>query len=286
MFNYRIITKLLLSTALFLTQFVASATTYPTVIESNTPDELLKLESVAKAQNIGKKSMGDIMQWTSLQLLGKPYEAALLDRSTPEYLYVSLNQTDCMLFIEEVFSFSKMTKTQQQSLDNFTNGIKDVRYHGDVAYCNRNHYFKDWAIANINKGLFVDEAAKWTHKYLNFSANVLSRAIAGKPEHAQDVACIREREAYVNNLKLGFIPLKELPKYLPKIKSGDIIGIVRTPNGTADSIHHLGIAYVHDNKVSLIDASSLYKKVVIEDTLTGYLGKFKNSEGVILLRAK
>ncbi|MCE3269033.1 MAG: hypothetical protein K0R49_1285, partial [Burkholderiales bacterium] len=47
----------------------------------------------------------------------------------------------------------------------------------------------------------------------------------------------------------------------------------------------LGIAYLHDGKVGMIDASSSHKKVIVEDTLTGYLTKFKNSEGIILLRA-
>lgn len=286
MLDIRCSRVLLIIILLSVTSQNFAQTKYPTIIESATPTTLSQLDNAAKAQNVAKKPIGDIMQWTSLQLLGKPYEAALLDRSTPEYLYISLNQTDCMLFIEEVYSYSKMIKNKQQGVDYFTNGIKDVRYHGEVAYCNRNHYFKDWAITNINKGLFVDEAARLTHQYLKFSANVLSKTIASMPAHADDLACIQDREKYVDTLTLGFIPLKDLAKYLPRIKSGDIIGIIRTPNGRADSIHHLGIAYVHEGKVSLIDASSIYKKVVIEDTLIGYLAKFKNSEGIILLRAK
>lgn len=285
MLNIRHMVIILNAILLLITSQAFSESSYPTIIESSTPAILSQLNSAAKSQNISKKSIGDIMQWTSLQLLGKPYEGRLLDRSTPEYLYISLNQTDCMLFIEEVYSFSRMTKNKQQSIENYTNGIKDLRYHGDVAYCNRNHYFKDWALTNINKGIFTDEAAKLTHKYLDYPASVLSKAIAGSPVHASDVDCIISREKYINTLKIGFIPLDDLPKYLSKIKSGDIIGIIRTPVGKADSIHHLGIAYVHDGRVSLIDASSIYGKVVVEETLTGYLAKFKNSEGIILLRA-
>lgn len=278
--------RLLLLAFLFTSAQIFAQSTYATIVESGTPATLSELNSAAKAQKIAKKPIGDIMQWTALQLLNKPYEGRLLDRQVPEYLYVGLNQTDCMLFIEEVSVFSKMAKYKQQSLDDFTSGIQDVRYHGDVAYCNRNHYFKDWALSNINKGLFIDVAAKLTHQYLSFPADVLSRAIAKSPTHADDVACIKSREDYINTLKLGFIPLIDLPKYLSKIKSGDIIGIVRTPNGKADSVYHLGIAYIHDGKVGMIDASSQYHKAVIEDTLTGYLAKFKNSEGIVLLRAK
>jgi hypothetical protein len=258
---------------------------YMTIIESQTPDIFLSLKKAANTQGIAKNPIGDIMQWTAIQLLGKPYVGRLLDNQAPEYLYVSLNSTDCMLFIEEVFAYAKILKDQQYSINNFSSQIKDIRYHGNIKYCNRNHYFKDWAINNINQGLFVDVAKKLTNQYLSHTADVLSKAIANLPAHINDVECIKSREAYINTLKLGFIPLKDLPKYLADIKAGDIIGIIRTPNGKADSVYHLGIAYLHDGKVGMIDASSSHKKVIVEDTLTGYLTKFKNSEGIILLRA-
>ncbi|MCC2625900.1 MAG: hypothetical protein K0R14_1773 [Burkholderiales bacterium] len=285
MLKINLLGKLLLPTLLLATQIYAK-TNYPVVIESGTPAVLAQLNSAAKAQNIAKKPIGELMQWTALQLLDKPYEPALLDRSVPEYLYISLNQTDCMLFIEEVFAYSNMLKHKQSSLDDLASGIRDVRYHGEVAYCNRNHYYKDWALSNINDGLFIDVARELTNQYSSYPVDVLSQRIAKQPIHAADVACIKSREDYINTQKLGFISMKELPKYLSKIKAGDLIGIVRTPNGKADSVYHLGIAYIHDGKVGMIHASSLQKKVVIADTLTGYLGKFDNSQGIILLRAK
>lgn len=296
-FNYhgvvKMALKLRLSNPLIMLVLIFTAlplfakNSYTPVIEDGTPSVLSQLTTKAKAQNIAKKPIGDIMQWAALQLLDKPYEAALLDRESTENLYISLNQTDCMLFIEEVFSVAKILKNNTPSLKKLTAWIKNIRYHGDaVAYCNRNHYFKDWAVDNINKGLFTDEAATLTQQYLAYPANVLGIALTKSKKHPNDLARILARENYVNTLKLGFIPIKELDKYLPKIKPGDIIGIVRTPKGRADSVHHLGIAYLHNGKVGMIDASSTYKKVVIEDTLTGYLAQFDNSEGILLLRAK
>ncbi len=286
MLKIRLSNKVLLPILLFITVPIFAKTNYPVIVESGTPIVLDKLNLAAKEQKIAKKPIGDIMQWTALQLFDKPYESALLDRSVPEYLYISLNQTDCMLFIEEVFAYANMLKHKQQSIDDLTSGIKDVRYHGEVAYCNRNHYYKDWALSNINKGLFIDVAKKLTNQYSSYPVDVLSQRIAKLPTHAADVACIKSREDYINTQKLGFISMKELPKYLPKIKAGDMIGIVRTPNGKADSVYHLGIAYIHDGKVGMIHASSKQKKVVIADTITEYLGQFDNSQGIILLRAK
>jgi hypothetical protein len=286
MLKINMICKLVLPILLFVAGQTFAKTNYPTIIESGTPTVLAELNQAAKTQKIAQKPIGDIMQWTALQLLGKPYEAALLDRTVPEYLYISLNGTDCMLFIEEVFAYSNMLKHKQQSLDNLTSGIRDIRYHGEVSYCNRNHYYKDWALHNISNGLFIDVAKGLTNQYSNYPVDVLSQRIAKLPEHVADVACIKAREDYINSQKLGFISLKELPKYLSKIKAGDLIGIVRTPNGRADSVYHLGVAYIHDGKVGMIHASSKHKKVVIADTITGYLDQFDNSQGIILLRAK
>lgn len=137
---------------------------------------------------------------------------------------------------------------------------------------------------NTPAGVFY--AGQTLAQLASYPVDVLSQRIAKLPTHAADVACIKSREDYINTQKLGFISLKELPKYLPKIKAGDMIGIVRTPNGKADSVYHLGIAYIHDGKVGMIHASSKQKKVVIADTITEYLGQFDNSQGIILLRAR
>lgn len=264
-----------------------AATSYQTIVESGTPLTLDKINTNATADKIALQPIGNIITWTSLQLLGKPYAIGLLDRTTPEYLYISLDQTDCMLFIEEVVAVSQLLKEHALNIANLTREVKHLRYHGAVCYCNRNHYFKDWALANIKKGIFVDEALRLTHTTLPYSADVMSayirKTLASNP-HAQDLSCIARRENLINHEALGFIPLKDLPGYLPQIKSGDIIGIIRTPHGRADSVHHLGIAYVHGNIVSMIHASSDAKKVIISDTLLGYLARFKDSQGIILLR--
>ncbi len=257
---------------------------YQTIIESGTPNEIISLNAkIAKNPSL---SVGQIMQLTALHLVGQPYGIGLLDRQQPEYMYVSLHETDCMLFVEQVLSASELIKQKRLNLDNLIQDTKDLRYHGDLAYCNRNHYFKDWATVNIEKGYVTDEAYRLTHILFPYTADVMSKKIAtdDNDAHKKDLACIIKREGFINQQKLGFIPLTDLPRYLRFIKSGDIIGIVRTPNGKADAVHHLGIAYVHDNVVSMIHASSKSGKVVIADTLTGYLGQYTDSQGIILLR--
>ena len=258
---------------------------YSVVIESNTQITINKLNKIAKLQQIQKKSMGDIVQWVSLQLLNSPYKYYLLDRHIPEYLYISLNDTDCMLFIEEVVVVSRLLQENKLTLDNYVAGIKQIRYHGDVTYCNRNHYFKDWAVMNERQGIVMDIASNLMHIRYPYLANVMSKNIAKNPEnmHYPHINCIIARESVVNTEQIGFIPLKQLSKYLKYVQSGDIIGIIRNPT-KADPVQHLGIAYLHDGKVGMIDASSIHSKVVIEESLLVYLAKFNNSKGIILFR--
>lgn len=274
-----IIFTLLLSTAK-----IYAKSSYPVMVESNTQVLLSTIESRAKLDHVDRQPIGKVISWVALQLVGSQYVPALLDRESYEYLYIGLNQTDCMLFIEEVLAVSNMLKNKNVGIDALSKYIYQFRYHGNLSYCNRNHYFKDWSLVNENKGFVIDEAAKLTGIYLPYKANVLSSRLVKINKHTNDISCIQARESFIDQQKLGFIPLSELPKYLSDIHNGDIIGIIRTPNGHADSVHHLGIAYVHDKQVSMIDASSDSKKVVIEPTLTGYLAKWKNSEGIVLLR--
>ena len=257
---------------------------YQTIIESGTTDEISIANSKFADQT--ESSVGDIMVSVSLNLLGQPYSRALLDRQTPEYMFVSLTNTDCMIFVEEILATSELIKQEQLTLDNLTRETKNLRYHGDLAYCNRNHYFKDWANANISKGYVIDEAYNLSGILFPYKANVMSSKIAKSIQspHIDDLACIKSRENIINHEHLGFIPLKDLPRYLKFIQNGDIIGIVRTPNSREDAIHHLGIAYVHDDEVSMIHASSQSGEVVVAKSLTKYLSQYTDSLGIILLR--
>lgn len=259
---------------------------YNTFVESNTQSIVKQIQKKASSQKVAKLPLGKITEWTALQLVGKPYSIALLDQSEPEYMLVTLGATDCMIFVEEVLASSELIKLNQFNLNNLIKITKDLRYHGNVLYCNRNHYFKDWALENIEKGYVTDEAMKLTGDSFPFKAEVMGIKIAKNNDdpHKSDLNCILAREQVINQNQLGFIDIKKLPDYLKYIHSGDIIGIVRSPNGKADAVHHLGIAYVHNNVVSMIHASSKSGEVVIADTLLGYLGQFKDSQGILLLR--
>ena len=73
--------RLLLLMLLFMAQQIFAKPNYAVVVESETPSTLTfnYFQQPKEAQNVAKKPIDYIMQWTALQLLGKPYAPALLD---------------------------------------------------------------------------------------------------------------------------------------------------------------------------------------------------------------
>jgi hypothetical protein len=290
----------------------ATPSSSPIVIDPDTPELLSKLQKDSTALNMSVQPLGQIMAWVALQLINQPYVGSLLDLQQPEYLYISLTKTDCMLFIEEVLAVSRLIQQHKLTMPNFIAYVKQLRYHqdgshqdgshlngnhlenshkdSDISYCTRNNYFKDWALTNIQKGIVVDEALPLTNIVFPYKAEVMSAQLRHNPKllHYADLACIVKREQYINTTtqKLGFISLKLLPKYLGKIQNGDIVGIVRFPT-SGDAVHHLGIAYIDKNGVvGMIHASNqkAIRRVVIAPSLIDYLAKFNDAQGIILLR--
>ena len=61
-----------------------------------------KIINYGTAKYLERQSMGTIVQTVAHQLLNAEYKAGLLDRSVQETLVISLQQFDCLLFIENV----------------------------------------------------------------------------------------------------------------------------------------------------------------------------------------
>lgn len=284
--------KNLLNIFFFVTLFtcpkiiLAVVPTYPVVIESDTKSILKQIEAKAKVAQIRKQPFGGILAWVGTQLVNSPYAYYLLDQKTPEYLYISLGNTDCMLFVEEVVVLSRLIRSNRLTIDNYIDGIKDIRYHGSVSYCNRNHYFKDWAITNEQRGLVRDVGLQLTGEFVPNNAYILGNTIADNESniHHADLACIRSREKIIDQKNIGFIAVGKLPSYLKYIKDGDIIGVVSAHPTKSDSIRHLGFAHLgNKQQVGYLNASSLKGKVVIYASLLDYLYSH-NDAGIVLLR--
>jgi len=269
------------------TAIANNKTTTMSYISDNTLQTLSEIQLQATAINIPTNNIGNLINFVALQLVGKPYATHLLDRAAPEYLYISTEQTDCMLFVENVVAIASMIQTQAMNQDNYANLIAKIRYHGPINYCNRNHYFTDWANNGIQLGMFRNITIPNSSSTLPKRFGVLSQYIqeSGNIHNTPEfINCIRLREHYLESINLGMVTLPQLQKNKGLLHNGDIIGLVRdVPNV---DVTHMGIVSIDQNgNIGLINASLTHKKVVYEKNLINYLQNTKKLQGIVVLRA-
>ena len=118
--------------------------------------------------------MGTVVQTVAQQLLNSKYQAGLLDRSIQETLVISLQEFDCLLFIENVLAIANNIVKQDYSYQAYTKEVENQRYwNGKMnGYCSRLHYFSDWIEDNQRRGKVTNITANLggvnTVKKLNF----------------------------------------------------------------------------------------------------------------------
>ena len=98
-------------------------------------------------------------------------------------------------------------------------------------------------------------------------------------------ALMAESEKRMTAMKIKMIPKSHVADIEKHLKNGDIIGIARHGNGSYCS--HVGIIIKDDKGQSrFMHASTTYKKVVVDQTISQYLHKFKKHAGILVARPK
>jgi hypothetical protein len=93
-------------------------------------------------------------------------------------------------------------------------------------------------------------------------------------------------EANVSSRPLYQIPKSQVAKIEPKLRSGDVIGII-TRDGGLFSTAHVGLALrTNDGVLHFMHASSPrnYGKVVVDDQLSKYLYRYRSDSGILVAR--
>lgn len=263
------------------TLYTNQAYCYETTIESGT---MATIKNIA-ANIPDTNSSSELRTTVAMAMLGKPYSYYLLDKKTPEYLFISTEHTDCMLFVEHVLVISNMISQHQINESQLSKDIVAIRYHGEINYCNRNNYFTDWATSNIKKQNMSDVLLNNTPYLMPNKVSILS-TMEQNPNnlHHDELKCISQREIWVNQQKLGFIPIDKFNQYSKLIQDGDIIGVARKESGI--DIAHMGIAKITESQVGMIHASSEHHEVMYSNNLYNYLINLSNIQGIVVLRPK
>lgn len=238
------------------------------------------------------------------KLLGIPYKSQTLESSylldktdSKENLIINLRQFDCTTFVETILALSVTTKQRKTTFKDYCYNLIKFRYIDGIidGYTSRNHYYSTWIDNAVRLNLIqeVVDSTNSLYKKRKLSIHYMS-------SHPELYPALRgaNKEKYIKQLIITeqqqnkhvyYLPtnvLNKSQKELPIINDGDIIAIETSKDGLDTS--HLGIALWHsDGTLRFINASSIYKKVVISPTsIYRYLKGQKHAIGIRVLRLR
>lgn len=227
--------------------------------------------------------------------VGRPYVGQTLEQTPSERLVVNLKGLDCTTLVETVAALTLTYSQQSTSFADFCANLRRLRYFDGRTdgYCSRLHYFGWWIADNERRGLVTSVpvpatlAAKFTWNVGYMSAHPDKyRHLAGQPARIDSIRALEQR---FNGTVRTYLPKDKTGlsrEQLAMIHDGDILAIVTSKRGL--DYAHLGFAvWGRDGKLHLLNASSLYKKVVEDEvTLQTYLSRHPSFLGVEVLRLK
>ena len=241
----------------------------------------------AKATNLDETATGNIIQQVARQFLGSEYKAGLLDKSNYETLVISLQQFDCLLFIETIMAIAHNINQKEYGYQAFSNSIENQRYwNGKMnGYCSRLHYFSDWIADNQRRGNLRNITQELggidTVKKLNFMTTHRS-SYSNLAKSDANFKCITSVENSLSD-RFNYIPTKNIKQVYNQLQPGDIVGVATNIAGL--DFTHTGFVYHQPNgKIGLIHASPAGKVVIAQDLQT-YISKVNNAIGIVVSRA-
>ncbi|MDV3000633.1 MAG: hypothetical protein N5P05_002239 [Chroococcopsis gigantea SAG 12.99] len=239
-----------------------------------------------RSQQLSSQPMGEIMQAIATNFLGSSYKAGLLDKSQKEELFISLNQFDCVLFVETVLALSRNMASGQYQYQDLARQITNLRYRdGKIdGYCSRLHYFSDWIDDNQKRGNVKNITARLGGIKLNKKLNFMSghRQVYSQLKNNDiNYECIKTVENNLDRLELTYIPTAKIKSIYNYLQPGDIIGVVTAIPGLDTT--HTGLIYSQGNQRGLIHASPA-GSVTIAPDLQNYIKNVDRAIGIFVVR--
>jgi hypothetical protein len=228
------------------------------------------------------------------ELHGVPYSSFTLEIDDHiEAPSANLVGLDCWTFFEVCLGMARMIESKQDSYQptDLLAQIEFTRYrggkcHGD--YLDRIHYLAEWFFENEARGTCDDITRDLGGAQLMTGRKCREMTVLWKSyrylKNNPELRPLMSRsETEVSSLPVYYIPKSKVAAIESKLQDGDVIGIVTNQQGGFCS--HVGVAIRTDDGVlRLMHASSNYKKVVIDKSLSGYLNSFKYHAGIIVGR--
>ena len=255
-------------------------------------DSLLINTLLHKSKCVSFNSGAERLLFFANSMKGIPYQGGTLDRSSNETLVVRTDSLDCTTFVENVLALYLASAKQNPEYRDYIESLTRIRYRdGKIhGYTSRLHYFSDWVEDNQNKGILKELTTHFEHETIACPLNYMtehSHLYKQLKDNDSLLSVMRHIEQRWSEYEMPYVPKKllDLPASEIKIKDGDILALTTSIDGL--DVVHLGFAIWIDDSLHLLHASSLQKKVILDDVpLYDYLkGKSKHT-GIRVIRVE
>lgn len=237
--------------------------------------------------------MGTVMVETARLFLGVPYVPNTLE-AEEERLTIRLDALDCSTFVDTVLALSRsllLSGEKSRVPGLFLDEIRAIRYrNGRVdGYTDRLHYTTAWLAENERTGRIRDITAELGGVRRTMRLTQMSDFMTRDARfiHRPDlVGEMRRQEAVLSGTEQRFIPTKDIPSILKRLRPGDIICLAAArPDWDMVHVAIFAGTTAECGEPTIIHASSKAGRVLVEpEGLAAYMRKRKNSSGIIVAR--
>lgn len=244
----------------------------------------LKEGSVLLADGANVESL---IHFYAQKQLGIPYVGGLLEVPPMETLVVTLEGSDCVLFVEYSLALTVTTLQKSTNFDDFAQNVAFFRYlDGKVdGYASRQHYFSDWLKTNQQKGLLSILHQSTPGLQSLTPVNFMSKNRSAYRQLSESDSLFQKisaREAYLNANPLKYIPQNRIPEFDSTFQTGDILSFVSTIDGL--DIAHTALIIRDGDKVRFYHASTTGAVIKDPKTIFEYTRDRRNVNGIIVAR--
>ncbi len=258
-----------------------------------TSEDSIMVERLLR-EAVSERSDEHPMLYFGKKFLGVPYVAHTLENGDSEHLIVNLREMDCTTFVETVTALTLCHRLGLTTFEDYCGQLVKVRYRegkmGD--YTSRLHYFTWWGEDNERLGIVkcVFTASKPFTAVQTLDINYMSKHPQSYKQlkaHPEFVDVIRSYERGYSGKTYRYIPKSEVggrqSGKLGIVETGDIIAMLTSKEGLDTS--HIGIAVWQDGRLHLLNASYVYKKVVLDKhTFYDYQQRQTSQTGIRVFR--
>ena len=259
-------------------------------------DQFNRLVARAKSGNWQGLPIGERTAAVGQALLGTRYKHFTLEIDNRiESPSVNFQGMDCWTFFEIALSFARMLNEPESNWtpERLLHYIELDRYRGGQCtgeYLSRLHYLEDWLYDDDRRGLVEDLTRSLGGRSVPHSAREMSvgwRHYRYLAANRSLLGPLGRMEANVSSRPLYEIPKNRVAAIEPKLRSGDIIGIISRDRNGLYSTAHVGLALrTNDGVLHFMHASSPgnYGRVIVDTQLSKYLHRYRSDSGILVAR--